>query len=130
MANPRNSKQLKEFLDVIGYYRNFLSNYSQLMNPFYQLLKKGSRWHVQSFNKVKDLLLVDMELVNPDFKTPFLIYTDASHMGIGGAICQKKEGNVERVISFASRTLNEHERLYTTSELECLAIKEIQHLPS
>lgn len=64
----------------------------------------------------------EMELAIPNFETPFILYTDASHSGIGGALCQCDEEGRERVISFASRTLNQHEKLYTTTELECLAI--------
>lgn len=124
---PRNIKKLRGFLGALGYYRDFLPNYSRLMYSYCQLLKKGVQWkwqeeHYQLLEKVKGMLLMDMELANPNFNTPLIIYTNASREGIGGAICQRKEGQGERVISFASRTLNDHERMYTTSELECMAI--------
>jgi len=61
-------------------------------------------------------------LAYPDFGKPFIVYTDASTFALGAILSQKDENNKERVIAYASRTLNKHERNYGVTELECLAV--------
>ena len=61
-------------------------------------------------------------LGTPNFEELFIIETDASNTGHGVVLLQVTNG-VERVISYASRVLNDTERnLYNISEKECLGI--------
>ena len=60
----------------------------------------------------------------PDFNLPFFITTDASNQGLGSVLYQT-QGGVDRVISYASRTLSEAERNYHmhSGKLEFLGLK-------
>jgi transposase InsO family protein len=60
-------------------------------------------------------------LAYPDFEKPFLIATDASNLGIGAVLSQIQEKK-ERVIAYASRTLNKGEKNYETTKKECIAL--------
>ena len=60
----------------------------------------------------------------PDFDKPFILNTDASGYGLG-AVLYQQQGDDLRVISYASRTLNEAESKYHlhSGKLEFLALK-------
>ncbi|XP_047098597.1 uncharacterized mitochondrial protein AtMg00860-like [Schistocerca piceifrons] len=38
---PKTTTQLKAFIDLIGYYRRFIRNFSKIAKPLHSLLKKG-----------------------------------------------------------------------------------------
>ena len=76
----------------------------------------------QAFDLLKEHLMRAPILQYPDFEKPFILYTDASGTGLGAVLSQKDEKNRERVIAYASRSLNKAERNYGITDQECLAI--------
>ena len=123
---PRNVKDMRKFLGLTSWYRRFIPDYATIVSPLSQLLKKKQRWvwsceQQEAFDKVRRCLVEAPILACPDFEVPFMLQTDASNTGLGAVLTQSKDG-AERVISYASRTLNDAERRYSTTEKECLAI--------
>lgn len=123
---PKDVKQLRSFLGLLSYYRRFINNFSTLSAPLTTLLKKNVKyvWTEEcenSFQALRESLLAAPILSCPDFECPFEIQTDASDVGVGAVLLQRREG-VEYVIAFTSRTLNRAERNYTVTEKECLAV--------
>ena len=72
-------------------------------------------------DKIKRLLTTGPILACSNFHHPFQLETDASDTGLGAVLAQKINNN-NHVIAFASRSLNEAARKYSTSEKECLAV--------
>lgn len=120
---PKTTKEIKSFLGITGYYRKFIKDYSKIAKPMTIYLKKGSKInekdpdYIKSFEDLKTLITSDPILIFPDFNKKFILTTDASNYAIGAVLSQ--EGHP---ISFASRTLNDHETNYSTIEKELLAI--------
>jgi hypothetical protein len=56
-------------------------------------------------------------LILPNPKESFVVYCDASKMGLGGVLMQNGQ-----VIAYASRQLKIHERNYPTHDLELAAV--------
>ena len=73
------------------------------------------------FDRLKNLLTTSPLTAFPDFSLPFQLYTDASTAGLGAILAQVREGK-ERIICCASRSLNQAEKAYPATKLECLAI--------
>lgn len=137
---PQNSTQLRAFLGLAGYYRRFIKNFASLAAPLNSLLwgtskrrpraESGNKWkwgetQQVAFQTLKDVLMQAPVLAYADFRLPFLLYTDASHAGLGAVLAQKQDGK-ERVIAYASRGLRPAERNdknYSSFKLELLALK-------
>lgn len=125
---PKNRKELKQFLGLAGYYRKFVRNFSKIATPLTRLLRKDqdfvfSEDCTSAFNRLRDALCSnDVVLRVPDFSKPFILTTDASGYAIGSVLEQLDDKNQRRPVAYASRTLNDAERNYSTIEKELLAI--------
>lgn len=124
---PKNQKEIKQFLGLVGYYRRFIKDFSKISRPMTKFLKKDSTIdtkdssYINAFNTLKQILSTDQILAYPQFDLPFILTTDASGYALGAVLSQIQE-NVEKPIAFASRTLSEPETRYATNEKEALAI--------
>jgi len=123
---PRNPKNIKQFLGLVGYYRRFIPQFSKIAKPLTELLKKDKpfKWElsqINAFNTLRESLCTEPILQYPDFTQPFILTTDASGYAIGGVLSQGKIGK-DLPISYVSRVLNKAEQNYSTIEKECLAI--------
>ena len=76
---------------------------------------------MRAFSVLKDKLVSDPIVVAPDWAFPFELMCDASDYAIGAVLGQKRE-RIFQVIYFASRTLNDAQLNYATTEKELLAI--------
>ena len=61
-------------------------------------------------------------LRQPNFEREFILFTDASILGLGAILGQRDENGRDYVCYYASRTLKASETHYSISELECLAV--------
>ncbi|PKI73048.1 hypothetical protein CRG98_006543 [Punica granatum] len=71
----------------------------------------------QSFQELKKRLTTAPVLVIPSTDEGFVIYSDASHQGLGCVLMQNG-----RVVTYASRQLRNHEKNYPTHDLELAAV--------
>jgi hypothetical protein len=83
LSTPTDSKQLRAFLGLAGYYRKFIKNYGIISRPLTDLLKKNVQftWTPQlqmCFDTLKQALISAPVLALPNFKQPFTIEADAS----------------------------------------------------
>ncbi|EXX59485.1 gag-pol fusion protein [Rhizophagus irregularis DAOM 197198w] len=124
---PKDLTQLRGFIALASYYQKFVKNFSSIVEPLNRLLKKNIPYiwdkdQQAAFEKLKTCLTMPPILAYPNFERLFLLYTDASTFALGAILSQKDDDKKERVIAYASWTLNKHERNYSVMELECLAV--------
>ncbi|XP_073133502.1 uncharacterized protein [Henckelia pumila] len=67
----------------------------------------------ESFDVLKEALTTSPVLAMPSGEGYFVVYTDASKLGLGAVLMQR-----DRVITYASRQLKEHEKNYPTHDLD------------
>ena len=75
----------------------------------------------KAFDKLKELLTSTPVIRPPDWNIPFKITCDASDYAVG-AVLGQRIGKASHAIYYASRTLNDYQRNYSTTEKEFLAI--------
>lgn len=125
---PTNKTELKQFLGLAGYYRKFVKGFSKITSCLTQLLRKDQDFIFTpkcqlAFDTLREALCSnDVVLQIPDFSKPFILTTDASDTAIGSVLEQLDANNQRRPVAFASRSLNNAERNYSTIEKELLAI--------
>ena len=123
---PKTATEVRSFLGLAGYYRRYAKNFAAIAGPLHALTRKDAVFHwsadcQSAFNRLKMLLTTSPITAFPDFSQPFRLYTDASTAGLGAIVAQVHEGR-ERIICCASRSLNQVEKAYPATKLECLAI--------
>jgi hypothetical protein len=123
---PNTVKELRSFLGIASYYRRFIRNFAKIADPLHELLKKGVKfnWTVkcqQAFVTLKTALISPPIMAYPDFDRVFEVYTDASNVGMG-AVLMQRQGKDNRVIAYASKSLNKSERNYSATKKEALAL--------
>ena len=124
---PATKKELMRFLGMTGYYRKFCKNFSSVVAPLTDLLKKEKKyvWDdrcEKAFTKIKTLLLTAPVLVTPDYQKPFKMHVDASDYGAGAVLLQESEQKIDHPISYFSQKFDRHQRNYSTCEKETLAL--------
>jgi hypothetical protein len=92
---PTNSKELRGFLGLAGYYRKFVRHFGMIAKPLTTLLKKGVLFvwthdHNVAFDTLKQSLCSAPVLALPNFEVPFAIEADASGVGVGAVFTTRR----------------------------------------
>ncbi|GKC29955.1 putative nucleotidyltransferase, ribonuclease H [Tanacetum coccineum] len=119
---PRTPSEVRSFLGLAGYYRRFIENFSKIAKSLTILTQKCKTfdWGEEqelAFQTLKDKLCNAPVLALPDGPEDFVVYCDASGLGLGCVLMQRG-----KVIAYASRQLKIHEKNYTTHDLELGAV--------
>ena len=93
MPAPKDMKEIKQFLGLTGYYRNFVPRFADISRPLTQLMKKETKfmWTPEcqkSFKLLKSFLCGEPILEYADTSKPYTLYTDASKYGWAGVLTQ------------------------------------------
>nr|GFB97819.1 reverse transcriptase domain-containing protein [Tanacetum cinerariifolium] len=126
LPHPTTVKGIRSFLGHAGFYRRFIKDFSKISRPMTHLLEKNSPFIfsnecIQAFKTLKDKLTEALILIAPNWDQPFELMCDASDYAVGAVLGQRIEKNF-RPIHYASKTMNQAEANYTTTEKEMLAV--------
>ena len=124
---PETVTQVRQFLGLCSYYRRFVKGFATIAKPLTELTQKNATlvWTEdcqKAFDNLKQQLLGKNITAYPQEKGEYILDTDASDFGIGAVLSQIQNGR-ERVIAYASRSLNKAERNYCVTDRELLAVR-------
>ena len=119
-----NRTHVRSFLDAAGFYRRFISKFSQIAAPLTDLTKDNHKFewtnkHHTAFITLKGALLMAPVLRLPDFSLTFIVVPDASEVAVGGVLMQN-DGEGERSIAYESSKLNDVESRTQYMNKNCL----------
>ncbi|KAL4323400.1 hypothetical protein GQ457_11G026390 [Hibiscus cannabinus] len=123
---PTTVKGIRSFLGHAGFYRRFIEDFSKITKPLCSLLEQGRPFEfnedcTKAFNLLKQKLVTAPIVEPPDWKLPFELMCDASDYAVGAVLGQRK-GKIFHPTYYASKTLNDAQVNYTTTEKEMLAV--------
>lgn len=127
-SQPQTKTQLRSFLGLANYYRQFIPNFAAIAVPLTDKTKKGESNQIEwgesqekAFRTLKAKLAQSPILHLPDISRPFILRTDASEDGVGAVLMQEFDG-VKFPVAYASKKLLSAQRNYSVSEKESYAI--------
>ena len=130
---PTTVTEVRSFLGFPYYYQRFIKKYAQVVKLLYKLIlgenasrkQNSMKWNLEyqhTFDNLKELCPTTPILAYADFAKPFKLHTDASVLRLS-AVLYKVHKGMEKVISYASRSLIQSETKYPVHKLEFLCLK-------
>jgi len=123
---PQDVKEVRSFLGMASYYRQFVPFFAAVASPLHTLSTKNQRFnwtpeYDESFEQLKNALVTSPVLAMPNDHDFFILDTDACDVSVGAVLSQVQDG-MERVIAYASRSLSKQERNYCVTRKKLLAV--------
>ena len=123
---PTTVKGIRSFLGHAGFYKRFIKDFSKISRSLCRLLEKDAKFELDdpcrsAFEEIKSRLVIAPIMVTLNWSKDFEIMCDASDNAMGAVLGQRKE-NFFRAIYYASKTFNEAQENYSTTENEMLAM--------
>ena len=133
---PKNVSQLRSFLGLVGYYRNFVKNFARNAHPLFKLLKQNVAYDwtkdcQQAFEYLRDSQVSEPICVHYDERKEHGVFVDSCAKGIGAILKQEEIDEngkkVWKVVSYWGRALLDAETRYPATELELLGLVNACH---
>ena len=108
------------------FYRRFIRDFSKITRPLCRLLEKDAKFKFdesceRSFEEIRSKLVEAPIMAKLDWDKEFEIMCDASDYAMG-AVLGQRTNKMFKAIYYASKTFNEAQENYSTTEKEMLAI--------
>ncbi|BET03422.1 multicellular organismal development [Nesidiocoris tenuis] len=124
---PQTVTQLRQFIGLASYFRQFVPRFSEVMAPLFKLTSsKGAVTWLPEHEKIRASVIAKLTsepiLMIFDPKYPIELHTDASSDGYGAILLHKIE-NKPHVVAYFSKRTSPSESRYHSYELETIAVK-------
>jgi hypothetical protein len=146
IKTPENAAEAVHFVSLCSFYRQLIRNFATIAAPLDRFRKEEYRsrrnkrdgklgdkqipksfdWTPEdqaAFDTLKQLLTDKPVVVSFRPEAKHRLLTDASTIGIGGILEQLESDNRWHPVVYLSRKLDESERNYSATEIECLALR-------
>lgn len=123
---PKKVKEVRPFLGHAGFCRRFIKDFSKIDIPLCNLLMKDTTFNfdescLKGFKTLKSSLTTTPIIQAPNWNLPFEIMCDAFDYAVGAVLGQRVD-KIPHVIYYASKTLNDAQLHYSTTEKELITV--------
>ena len=123
---PRNTRELRRFLGMCNYMRSFIPKYSLLAKPLSACVNTSvAEWPREqmkaAFGTLKEAVNNMLSLAHLDYNVPVVLQTDASTVGVGGALINRYPDG-DRVVGCCSHAFSDTEAKWKTIEQESFGV--------
>jgi len=127
IAPPTNVSEVRSFVGLVNFFRDFIPAFAQRARPLTQLCGKGAQfvWGAEqqhAFDVIKVAVIECQVLAFIDPQLELVVQTDASTKGIGAVLLQRGGAHGEQPIAYLSRSFNSTEQRWSTIEQEAFAL--------
>ena len=124
---PSNIKQLRAFIGVSNYLRQFIKNFASLIKPLTAVTSQRLLvWNDElqrAFQDIKESFRHAPFLSHINYEKDIYLQTDASDIGVGGILFQLDDSSSSVLpVAFASRAFNATQQRWHTAEKETYGI--------
>jgi len=124
---PTKTHEVQSFLGLCSYFRRFVRDFSTKAKPLYDIVRKDSKFEFDA-NELECLEILKVNLLeapilalyNP--KDPTELHCDASALGFGSILMQKKKDSKFHPVFYFSKRTTDVKAKYHSFKLETLAV--------
>src|SRR4051812_45354293 len=125
--SPTSVTKIREFIGLVGSYRQFIKDFNLIAEPMIKLTRKANpfSWgdeQEKAFKTLIDKITTAPILVHFDKSKKLRVMTDASKIGAGAVLLQLMPDEIWHPVSFASWLFNSAQRNYHTTDRELLSV--------
>ena len=126
-AAPKNKKEVKRFLGMSGFYREFIEGFSEIAAPLNHLTRDqvAFNWTPEceiAFQALKKALSSSPVLAFPNTNKQFLVEVDASKNAVGGVLSQTQENGSVHPVAYFSSALKDNQKDWSPYTQEAFAL--------
>ena len=124
---PENRKELKRFLGLIGFYRNFIDGFGNISHPLNKLTSENVPfvWSEEcklAFENLKSRLAAKPVLAFPCLGRNFVVDVDASDTAFGGVLMQTGEDGQLHPVAYFSDAVQKSQSGWAPTTKEAFAL--------
>ena len=102
---PKTVKDVRKFLGLANYYRQFVKDFAKLARPLNNLTRKDEKWRwgeeqQKALKQLKTVFTSRPLLVAPNLDKEFRVEADASNFATGGVLSIKYEDSKWRLVAY------------------------------
>ena len=124
ITTPTSIEELRHFNGMCSYYQKFIPHFSDITKHFNDMIKKGAvfKWTNEcdnAFKLLKEKLMEEPVLINPQVNNDYVIHCDASKFSYSGILQQTRPGTDElATVAYYSGNFNKMQVKWNITEKE------------
>jgi hypothetical protein len=127
---PTSKKEVQDFMGVIKFFRRFVPDFSVMVKPIHNLLKKDRYFSwigdvENDFEGIKKEISSALVLAKPYFEKEFTMYINATKEAVSVVLMQNDDQVNEKLVAYMIQSLSDDEFKYSFIEKHVFALVKV-----